>query len=146
MKRTPFPMTEMWTNGVVMIVFLGILYVTFIGTGVQDYWKNKDRLDKLVKDIESTFSVGKDTDKDGNPIGALPSSDELNEMDEEKIEEMLKSRDLSTEGDKEAQIARLDDFLAPQRKVQEEIMQKAEKASKIERKNQMERFLSLIHI
>tara|TARA_B100000405_G_scaffold24989_1_gene18236 strand:- start:2841 stop:6539 length:3699 start_codon:yes stop_codon:yes gene_type:complete len=140
MKRTPFPATEMWTNGVVMAVFLGIIYVAFIGTGVSDYWKNKDRLDQLVKDIEKTFSVGKNE-------GAIPATDDLqNEEDypDEKIKQMLESRDLSTDGDREELIKRLDDALGPQRKDQEESLRRAMKASKKERRKQKDKFESYL--
>lgn len=56
MKKTPFPMTEMWTNGVVLLIFLAIIYVVFTTTDVENYWKNKDTFDEIQADIEKTFS------------------------------------------------------------------------------------------
>jgi len=140
MKRTPFPVTEMWVNGVVMAIFLGVMYVAFIGTGVQDYWKNKDRLDQLVKDIEKTFAVGKDE-------GAIPTKDDLEntkDYPDEKIKKMLETRDLSTDGDRDELVNRLDEALQPQRENQEEVLQRAIEKSKKERKKQKKTFTNYL--
>lgn len=56
-KSTPFPLAEMWTNGIVLLIFLAILYITFVQTDVDSYWKNQDKLDELLNSLNNMGSA-----------------------------------------------------------------------------------------
>ena len=56
-KSTPFPLAEMWTNGIVLLIFLAILYITFVQTDVDSYWKNQDKLDELLNNLNNMGSA-----------------------------------------------------------------------------------------
>jgi hypothetical protein len=55
MRTTPFPFTEMWTNGIILIIFFAILYMTFVSTDAGQFWTNKATLDDLMKSTDKLF-------------------------------------------------------------------------------------------
>lgn len=55
-KSTPFPVAEMWTNGIVLVIFLAVLYITFVQTDVNSYWENQNRLDELLNSLDNIGS------------------------------------------------------------------------------------------
>jgi hypothetical protein len=55
MKTTPFPFTEMWTNGVIMVIFFAILYITLINTDAGQFWSNAAALNNIIKDTNKVF-------------------------------------------------------------------------------------------
>jgi hypothetical protein len=99
MKHTPFPMTEMWTNGIVLIVFIAIVYIAFTGTGVKQYWTNKNKLDDLVKEIQTAFANPEDRQ--------LKSNSDVEKAEEEDLKAELQRRNLKAEGDKKTLRKRL---------------------------------------
>lgn len=58
MRTTPFPFTEMWTNGVILIIFFAILYMTFVSVDVGKFWSNKATLEQIIKDTDKVFESG----------------------------------------------------------------------------------------
>ena len=76
-KSTPFPVAEMWTNGIVLLIFLAVLYITFIQTDVDSYWENQNKLDQLLNSLDNISSmdeqemvnnIKKDLDKEKNEL------------------------------------------------------------------------------
>jgi len=55
-KSTPFPVAEMWTNGIVLVIFLAVLYITFVQTDVESYWENQNKLDELLNSLDDISS------------------------------------------------------------------------------------------
>lgn len=55
-KSTPFPVAEMWTNGIVLVIFLAVLYITFVQTDVNSYWENQNKLDELLDSLDNIGS------------------------------------------------------------------------------------------
>ena len=55
-KSTPFPVAEMWTNGIVLVIFLAVLYITFVQTDVESYWENQNKLDELLNSLDNIGS------------------------------------------------------------------------------------------
>jgi len=55
MRVTPFPITEMWTNGIVLIIFFSILYMTFVSTDAGKFWTNKAALDEIISSADKLF-------------------------------------------------------------------------------------------
>ena len=53
-KSTPFPAAEMWTNGIVLLIFLAVLYISLL-TDVNSYWDNQNKLMNL-KQFSIRFS------------------------------------------------------------------------------------------
>lgn len=47
-KSTPFPATDMLTNGLLLAVCFGIFYVAYTGTGMKDRQKNTKNLKKIL--------------------------------------------------------------------------------------------------
>lgn len=55
MRTTPFPFTEMWTNGIILIIFFSILYMTFVSTDAGKFWTNKAALDEIISSADKIF-------------------------------------------------------------------------------------------
>lgn len=52
-KRTPFPATEMLTNGILLVICFAVFYVAYTGTGMKDRQENTEKLRALLeKEIE----------------------------------------------------------------------------------------------
>ena len=56
-KTTPFPAAEMWTNGIVLLIFLAVLYIAFVQTDVESYWDNQNKLDELLNSLDNIGSA-----------------------------------------------------------------------------------------
>ena len=77
-KSTPFPVAEMWTNGIVLVIFLAVLYITFVQTDVNSYWENQNTLDELLNSLDNIGSsnneeemvknIEKELDKEKNDL------------------------------------------------------------------------------
>lgn len=61
-KTTPFPAAEMWTNGVILLIFLMVLYITFVQTDVNSYWENQNKLEELMNSLD-TIGVNDDEEE-----------------------------------------------------------------------------------
>lgn len=55
MRTTPFPFTEMWTNGIILVIFFSILYVTFVTTDAGKFWTNKASLEEIISTTDKLF-------------------------------------------------------------------------------------------
>lgn len=75
-KSTPFPATDMLTNGLLLAMCFGIFYVAYTGTGMKDRGKNTQRLKEILME-------------------------EISEMQEELTEDSVKKSIESTQGNLE---------------------------------------------
>jgi hypothetical protein len=55
-RTTPFPFTEMLTNGTLILIFAVIVYVTFIGTGASTFFESQNELKDIAETIQSKFN------------------------------------------------------------------------------------------
>jgi hypothetical protein len=78
-KSTPFPAAEMWTNGIVLLIFLAVLYITFIQTDVNSYWDNQNKLDELLNSLDNIGSADDEAEMIKNIDEEL--NKEKNELD-----------------------------------------------------------------
>lgn len=59
-RRTPFPATEMLTNGLILAICIGVFYVAYTGTGMNNRTENEEKL-KLI--LDTIKNIGSDGDK-----------------------------------------------------------------------------------
>ena len=52
-KRTPFPVTEMLTNGLIFVMCVGVFYVAYTGTGMNVRSDNAAKLKRILESIQN---------------------------------------------------------------------------------------------
>lgn len=81
-KMTPFPVSEMMTNGLVLVMCIGIIYVAYTGTGMNVRKKNTRLLEDVMRDAMKD-PMGEITKTDSPDLTSIV--DEMNDFDDSAL-------------------------------------------------------------
>ena len=81
-KMTPFPVSEMMTNGLVLVMCIGVIYVAYTGTGMNVRKKNARLLEDVMLDAMKD-PMGELTKTDAPDLTSI--ADEIKEFDDSAL-------------------------------------------------------------